>query len=876
MAKQLVIVESPAKAKTIGKFLGKDFAVRASMGHVRDLPKSGLGIDLEKDFELAWQPIQDRAKVLGELRKLADKAETVYLATDPDREGEAIAWHLVESLLEGRDPAEVEVRRVVFHEITDTAIREAFEHPGHLNTHAVDAYRARRILDRLMGYKLSPLLWKKLARGLSAGRVQSVAVRLVAEREREIQAFVPDEYWRIGARFGDEESGFAAEFLRLDGERHKLTDAVGTRAVLARLTGGEIAEATAVEGGGLELPVLEGVGPLRVAAVEAKDKLDHPRPPFITSTLQQAASSRYGFAARRTMRVAQQLYEGHEVPGEGLVGLITYMRTDSFNVANQARAAANDLITNRYGASYLPAKPNAYRSKKGAQEAHEAIRPTDPKRTPDALRSSLAPDQWKLYDLIWRRFMASQMAPARYQVTTVEFARNGVAFEASGRVTLFDGHTRVYGRDAGGDQQLPALTVGQELTADLVTPSQHFTSPPRRYTEASLVRALEKHGIGRPSTYASIMSTIVDRGYVDHGEEAHEEEVRDHPPTEAPPAEPEEAPTDAPADALDDDEAPVDDGGRKRTQSRSFHATHLGEVVTDLLIPFFGNVIDTEFTANMEAQLDHVAEGSMGWHTVVEDFYTRFAVDLDQAEKNMQPYWERPLLVQSVRCGKQPEDGGPPCDAPMAILFNRFGAYLGCSRYPECRNTLSLTGRAKAEAELTDFTCREKNDAGVVCGRPMEKKVNRWGKAFLACTGFKAKECSGSVSLSTTGEPLWPIDTSVPCPDCGTAMAVKRSKRGKFLACPRFPKCRGTLNLPNCPYESKTGKACGKPMTEPAAGGTMACKTHLDVTAAPPAKKKADAADDGGGPPAPPKKKAVRKKAAKKTAKKTTRKKAAK
>lgn len=867
MAKQLVIVESPAKARTIGKFLGKGFSVKASMGHVRDLPKSGLGVDVEHGFELQWAPLADRAKVLADLRKHMVGAETIYLATDPDREGEAIAWHLVEELLAGQPEGSIDVRRVVFHEITDAAIQEAFDQPGELNINAVDAYRARRILDRLMGYKLSPLLWKKLARGLSAGRVQSVAVRLVVEREREIRAFVAEEYWRVGARFGSEEDGFRAELVRLDGDRAKLDNGTAAHAALSRLVDHAVAAPAPDGEGGIQLPPLHDVGPFDVVSVESKDKLDRARPPFITSTLQQAASSRYGFAARRTMRVAQQLYEGVDVPGAGLVGLVTYMRTDSFNVSNQARGAAAEFITKQYGAQFLPDKPNAYKSKKGAQEAHEAIRPTDPHRTPESLRATLPPDMWKLYDLIWRRFMSSQMAPARYQVTTFQLLRGGATFEASGRVTLFEGHTKVYGRDASDDQALPAIQQGAQLTADEVAARQHFTSPPRRYTEASLVRDLEKHGIGRPSTYASILSTIVDRGYVDNGEEVSEEEARDRMlagEDDAKPVEPAEQTEEG------DDEAPADDDGPRKRKSKTFHATHLGEVVTDLLLPYFGNVIDTEFTARMETELDAIAEGTLNWVKVVEDFYGRFATDLDHAEQDMAPYWEHPLLVDSMPCGKVPEDGGPACEAPMAILFNRFGAYLGCSRYPDCKNTLSLTGRKKAEAELTEFTCRDKNDAGVICGRLMEKKVNRWGKAFLACTGFKAKECSGSVSVSTTGEPLWPIETSVPCPDCGTDMAVKRSRRGKFLACPRYPKCRGTLNLPDCPHEARTGKQCGKPMTEPAPGGQMACKVHPEITAPPPQKRKAEAAGDGDDKPAAaPKKKAARKKG---TKKKTTKK----
>jgi DNA topoisomerase-1 len=877
VTKALVIVESPAKARTIGKFLGRNFTVRASMGHVRDLPKSGLGVDVEDDFSTSWEPIKDRAKVLKELREKVVDADTVYLATDPDREGEAIAWHLVESIFDEEESDRIPVQRVVFHEITKDAIQEAFDHPTQLDTNSVDAYRTRRVLDRLMGYQLSPLLWKKMARGLSAGRVQSVAVRLVVEREREIREFDPDEYWKIVASFlvpgahGAEDDTFEAEFNRLDGEKLKLTDAAGTRQVMERLmpAGASLSDPVADEAENRKdrlrfAPMLDATS-FTIGKLEQNPKKDRARPPFITSTLQQAAAGRYGFTARRSMRIAQQLYEGVTLPDEGAVGLITYMRTDSVNISASARDSAREYIPQEYGEKYLPQTPNTYKSKKSAQEAHEAIRPTDPKRHPEALRSVLTQEQWKLYNLIWRRFMASQMSPAEYLVTNVELVCNGAAFDASGRVTTFDGHTRVYGRDAKDDQQLPTLNEGLELNGRPVDATQHFTSPPRRYSEASLVRSLEKHGIGRPSTYASILSTIVDRKYVDHGEEAAEDEARRAliavggdesllPVPEAPE-------TSTEGEAEDDDEAPAASRMPQKKRSKSFHATHLGEAVTALLVPYFDNVVNTEFTASMESQLDQVAEGDVNWLSVVQDFYERFSTDLKNAEENMNPYWERPLLLDDLRCGKVPEEGGEACPAPMAILFNRFGSYLGCSRYPDCRNTLSLTGRKKPEAELTDHTCRKRNDKGVVCERPMEKKVNRWGSAFLACTGFKEKKCDGTVSVSKAGEPLWPVETSVPCPDCETDLVVKRSRRGKFLACTRYPKCRGTLSLPACTHKSRTGKACGKPMTEPKPGGKMACKAHPNVKLVPPPKKKKDA-EEAEKPGA--KKKATRKKTAKK------------
>ena len=862
MSKPLVIVESPAKARSIGKFLGAGYTVKASRGHVRDLPKSALGVDPDKGFATSWENIKDRGSVLEELRRDLKKTDTLYLATDPDREGEAIAWHLVEALLgeggteaaaknKNKGKGDLQVLRVVFHEITKGAIQEAFDTPSEIDTHRVDAYRTRRILDRLMGYQLSPLLWKKLARGLSAGRVQSVAVRLIVEREREIRAFEPQEYWRITATFGEGDDAFTATHQL--GERKQIPDEAAARAILERV----------------------GDGPFPITKLEQKARLDRAKPPFITSTLQQAAASSHGFSAKRTMQVAQRLYEGLELPGEGATGLITYMRTDSFNVSGQAAGAARDWIRDRWGAKYVPDKPNAYRSKKGAQEAHEAIRPTDPTRHPDALRNVLKPEQWKLYDLIWRRFVASQMSPAEHLVTTVELTPGGELFTASGRVTVFDGYTRVYGR--GGDEQsLPELREGQELPPKSVEPTQHYTSPPRRFTEASLVRELEKDGIGRPSTYASIISTIVDRGYVDHGEETAEESVRERLVDG-------EVPVVAAPEEVDEDGEEGETPGRPR-KTRAFHATHLGEVVTDLLTPHFGDIVDKGFTANLENDLDRIAEGEVDWQSVATAFYDKFRRDLDVAADTMEPYWKNPITVPDVICGKVAEEGAEACRAPMVILFNRFGPYLGCSRYPDCKNAKNLSGVKTSQGEATDFTCNKKNDKGEVCGRPMERKVNRWGSAFLACTGFKDKHCDGTVSLSKSGEPLWPVETSVPCPDCETPLAVKRSRRGKFLACTRYPKCRGTMSLPACTHTSRTGKACGKPCTEPGPSGTMACKTHPEVKLVPkPSARKAkageapDEGDDASGDDAPKAKaKAAPKKAAKKkTAKQATKKKAA-
>jgi len=848
VSKPLVIVESPAKAKTIGKFLGKDFVVKASMGHVRDLPRSGLCVYPDRDFEADWEPIKERAKVVTELRKQVAATDTIFLATDPDREGEAIAWHLVELLL-GAKRAGKTVQRVHFHEITKTAIAEAFAHPREVDANLVDAYRARRILDRLVGYQLSELLWKKLTRGLSAGRVQSVAVKLVVDREREIRAFVPEEYWRIVAQFEAAGQSFEAEFKKLDGKGRELKSGADAEAVLKRVASG---------GGPAESGVVrQASGPFKLESLKQAPRRVSAKPPFKTSTLQQAAAGRYGFTAKRTMRIAQQLYEGIELHGEGAVGLITYMRTDSFNIADSARAAARKLIGERWGEKFLPEKPNFYRSKQSAQEAHEAIRPTDPFRTPDGVRSALTEEQWKLYDLVWRRFIACQMAPAEYLVTTLELVRQGATFVASGRVTTFAGFTAVYGAEKDEEQPLPALEEGQELTPRGIVPSQHFTTPPRRYSEASLVKALEEFGIGRPSTYASILSTIVDRKYVDHGEEADQERLRHEflNPTAVPAPSVEElaeredaqAKHDA-ADALEGDNEEEVFAPRQRRKN-AFHATHLGEVTTDLLEPQFGDIVNTAFTAKFEDDLDAIAEGKERWQAVVGGFYDRFSRDLQAAREGMGHYRSRPIQVD-MTCNRVDEKTGKVCGAPMVVLFNRGGAYLGCSRYPDCSNNLPLSGQRAANAELTEFLCQAKDETGKLCGRPMEKKVNRWGRPFLACTGFKSKECKGAVSLSTKGEPLWPVETTVACPLCGRIMNIKRSRRGKFLACPGYPKCRGTLNLPNCPHESKGGKPCGLAMTEPGPGGTLRCKEHPGEALPPPPRAVRGEAGEGGEEPA--------------------------
>jgi DNA topoisomerase-1 len=742
--KSLVIVESPAKARTINKYLGADYVVRASMGHIRDLPKGKFGIDPET-FQPEYIAIRGKGKVLTELKKLAKAADAVYLAPDMDREGEAIAWHLAETL----DVPDDRVFRVVFNEITKNAILKAFETPGRVDMDKVDAQQARRVLDRIMGYKLSPLLWKKIAKGLSAGRVQSVAVRLIVEREREIRAFVSEEYWRVGANFKEGGAEFHSELKRLGSIRiDKNLDEASAKKLVAELPAD-----------GLELIELE-----------EKPKTRRPTPPFTTSQLQQKGSTMLRFSAKKTMMVAQQLYEGVEVPGEGSVGLITYMRTDSVRVSNDALAMVRDVIGNDYGPEYLPDKPNAFASKsKGAQEAHEAVRPTDPARTPEKLAKSLSPDQLKLYRLIWEKFVSSQMKPALSNVTTATFEaalpgygspavprlddttpppdfEGPARFVAQGEVEVFDGHLRVFNTDRGERdvQVLPkGLTVGERYKPTSVEPSQHFTQPPPRFSEATLVKELEKKGIGRPSTYAAIISTIQARGYV-------------------------------------------------LLEARRFHATELGEIVTEHLVGHFGDLINTDFTSQMEGNLDRVESGEMPWAAVIEAFNKPFQIDLEKAELEMKNLKANPTLSE-FKCDK--------CGAPMAELFNKRGKFLGCSNYPECKNTMSTDGtKTKSEVVETDYVCP-------TCKKPMVIRDGKRGR-FLACTGFP--KCRSTASVDDEGKIVVPKKTGIDCEKCGSEMIIRGSRRGPFLACSGYPKCRNAKPLPDELREApkETGEAC--------------------------------------------------------------------
>ena len=703
--KSLVIVESPAKARTLAGILGPSYEVRASIGHVRDLPKSRLGVDIEGGFVPGYVVPRAKQRVVRQLREAARDAEAVYLATDPDREGEAISWHLVQAV----DLEERPYYRVVFHEITADAVRAAFRHPRQIDMRLVEAQQARRVLDRLVGYKISPVLWQKIRRGLSAGRVQSVALRMVVEREREIESFVPQEYWTIDATLARAADGAeaAARFqARLVGLVGKKKLEVSSESEAQRLVG-----------------LLRGAA-YRVSDVKKRAQSRRPGPPFTTSTLQQEASRRFGFSAKRTMAVAQQLYEGLALPGQGQVGLITYMRTDSTQVAEVARQEAREYVVKKFGAEFVPASVRSYRTRaKRAQEAHEAIRPTSVWREPQALRRILSRDQLRLYGLIWERTVASQMADAVYDQTTVEVVaepRSGdehYLLRATESILRFPGYRRLYheAREKGPEEEppaLPELAPGDALRLLELTPEQHFTEPPPRFSEATLVKALEENGIGRPSTYAPILSTIQERGYV----------TRD---------------------------------------GRYLRPEELGRVVNDLLTEHFPDVVDLGFTAEMEDELDEIARGERPWEPVVQQFYAPLEEALEAAANA--PRLEE---LTEERCEK--------CGRPMLLRWGRFGRFLACSGFPECRSTRPLPGES-GNAEATDERCE-------TCGAPMVIKSGRYGR-FLACSRYP--ECRETRRLLNK--------IGVACPLCGGDIVEKRTRRRRlFYGCSAYPRCKFT------------------------------------------------------------------------------------
>jgi DNA topoisomerase-1 len=721
MAKSLVVVESPAKAKTINKYLGKDYKVVASMGHVRDLPKSKLGVDVEEGFEPSYEVIASRKKLLKELKDEAKKANEIFVATDPDREGEAIGWHLAEELGSGNRK---KIRRLMFNEITKRGVLSALEKPTSIDKKLVDAQQARRVLDRLVGYKISPLLWDKVRRGLSAGRVQSVALKLVCDREREIEAFVPEEYWNLTARLaGPVPPEFDAKLLKKNGANIKITNEADSAAVVV-----DLKQARWV-----------------VDSVTTKERKKGAVPPFITSKLQQASR----FPVKKTMMIAQQLYEGVELPGEGSVGLITYMRTDSTRVSDQALADVREFIGQTYGPDFVPEKPNYYRAKADAQDAHEAIRPTTMQYQPDAVRAHLSHDQYYLYKLIWNRFLASQMPPATFDETTVDITAGSYLFRVKGSVPKFAGWMAVYNQEAAApamDERtgpgpdaasaeddeaaglLPPLSEGDELSLRELKPEQKFTQPPPRYSEATLVKALEENGIGRPSTYASIISVIQAREYVNKLE------------------------------------------GR-------FKPTMLGRMLVEkLLSPVFDDILDVNYTRELEEDLDKIEQGASDYESTLSSFYKKFQKDLKRAAKEMLNLKEGYEPDPAVGCDK--------CGKPMVIKAGKFGLFLACSGYPDCENTRELEApESGAEGEIEE-TCEN-------CGKPMVVKRGRFGQ-FLACTGYP--ECKTTRKIITTkqgmtaAKPDQILDEK--CPKCESNLVLKQGRFGEFTACSNYPTCK--------------------------------------------------------------------------------------
>ena len=687
---KLIIVESPAKAKTISKYLGKGYKVEASQGHVCDLPKSQLGVDIDHDFNLKYITIRGRGDILSRIRKEAKNASQVYFATDPDREGEAISWHLYHVLgVDENSPCRIE-----FNEVTKKAVQAAIKKPRKLDMGRIDAQQARRALDRLVGYKISPLLWVKVKKGLSAGRVQSVATRMVVEREREIDNFIPEEYWDISADCavkGEKKPiSFSAKFTSLDGQK----------------------TAASNRNEADQIKTLIESGDFTVTDIKRKEKKRQPAPPFTTSSLQQEAGRKLSFTTAKTMQVVQQLYEGVDLEGEGAQGLVTYIRTDSVRISDEAMTALRNFIPEKYGKEYLPKDKNEFKGRKNAQDAHEAIRPTDVTRTPDSIKSSLSREQFMLYRLIYNRFVASQMAPAVYETLSAEITDKRVGLRFYGEHKVFAGFTTLYeeGTDESEDNvemTLPALKEGQKINIKQVNTDQHFTQPPSRFTEASLVRTLEENGIGRPSTYAPTITTIIARGYV------------------------------------------------SREKKRLF-PTELGIMVTEMMEKYFTRIVDTEFTAFMEEKLDEVEEGKLDWRQILREFYPDFVSTLSVAEKEIEKV-EVKDDVSDVPCDK--------CGAMMVYKMGKFGRFLACPNFPECRNTMPIL-------TYIDAPCP-------VCGKRLLEKTSRKNRKFYGCEGYP--ECD-FVS--------WDKPADEKCPQCGTYMIEKRNNKGEILHLCTNESCR--------------------------------------------------------------------------------------
>jgi DNA topoisomerase I len=731
MSKGLVVVESPAKVKTLQKFLGEGYVIKASVGHIKDLPEGELGVDLEKDFQPQYVTISGKGKIIRELKKASKEVKNIYLGPDPDREGEAIAWHIAEEIGDG----DKNIYRVLFNEITQKAVLDAIHHPGKLQQSKYEAQQARRILDRLVGYQVSPILWEKVRRGLSAGRVQSVAVRIVCEREREIQDFISEEYWSLTATLKGKDSpvSFDAKLVKWKGKKVKMANE---------------AEATAIK------KVLESV-PYSVSKIVQQEKQRHPFPPFITSRLQQEAYRKLSFPAQKTMRIAQKLYEGVDLGQLGMVGLITYMRTDSVRVSAEAIQQVRGWIKDRFGDSYLPPKPNVYKSRRGAQEAHEAIRPTSIDLEPDKVKSYLDKDQWALYKLIWDRFVASQMPSADFLQTTVEIKADDAIFTAVGTVPVFQGFMALYveGEDnqenGNGEKKLPSLSEGEVLELLNLIPKQHFTQPPYRFSEATLIKELEEKGIGRPSTYATILATIKQKEYV-------------------------------------------------RLEKGKFFPTELGCLVNDLLVVNFPDIFDIEFTAQMEENLDKIEEGQKDWVDTLKEFYSPFQKDLEMAKVSMRDV-KREKIPTDALCER--------CGSKMVKRWGKRGYFLACSSYPKCRYTREVEGNGENQVE-TEAKCEK-------CGSPMVIKNGKFGR-FLACSNYptckftrsldtgvrcpqegcdgvivERKTRKGRTFYSCTNYPsctyaLWDKPIPEKCPQCDFPFLVeKQGKGGVTKRCPK-------------------------------------------------------------------------------------------
>jgi DNA topoisomerase-1 len=674
--KNLVIVESPAKAKTISKFLGRNYKVEASMGHVIDLPKSKLGIDIEDDFEPNYITIRGKGKTLSKLRKAAKKSEDVYLATDPDREGEAISWHLSHAL----KLSEEENNRIEFNEITKNAIKNAIEKPRKIDKNLVDAQQARRLLDRIVGYRLSPLLWKKVRKGLSAGRVQSVAVRLICEREEEIRNFEEEEYWTLEVSLKDNGNKLKADLYRIDNKKYNINNKEEVDKIIKEIEKEEF----------------------EVIKVKKRKRRRNPKASFTTSTLQQRASSKLNFTAKKTMFLAQQLYEGIDIGSAGTVGLISYIRTDSTRLSQEARQSAAEFIENKYGSNFLNKKKRKSKNNKNSQDAHEAIRPTDVERTPEKMKKHLNSDQYKLYDLIWKRFTASQMSPAVYESISAQFkAGEKYKFRVSGSRLIFPGHLILTGKAKEGEIDLPIFKEGDKYKLIDTNPEQHFTTPPPRYSEASLVKTLEEEGIGRPSTYAPTLSTIVSRDYV-------------------------------------------------KKDGKYLEPTELGETVTELLTEYFPDVTDVEFTAELEKRLDEIEKGNEDWKKILKDFYEPFYEKLENARENM----ERVEIVEET------DEVCEVCGRPMVVKYGRYGKFLACSGYPECKNT-------KPYLIKTGVDCPECEDGEII------ERTSKKGRTFYGCSNYP--DCNFM---------SWNKPVKKPCPECGSLMVEKTTKaKGKHYKC---------------------------------------------------------------------------------------------